>query len=143
MNSKPERNKPLDETKVEEVLTNKPPTLRPEDTVQKAGERMREAQAEQWPVATEKKLVGMVEQAHPDRAAARYGHDPKQTLVGQNMSRDVAYCYEDQSCAEALAAMDAKKLHFLPVVDRQERITGIVSREELGAKCGKEKEKGG
>jgi CBS domain-containing protein len=136
MNPKPEKPKPWDETKVEEVLTEKPPTLRPEDTLQKAGDRMREAHADHWPVAAEKKLLGMVDQPHPDRAVARYGHDPKQTLVGQNMSRDVVYCYEDQSCAEALAAMDAKNLRYLPVVDRQERITGIVSREELLANCG-------
>jgi predicted transcriptional regulator len=135
MKSKPHVPKPLGETRVEEILSDKPPTLHPQDTVQKAGERMREAHAEQWPVTEEKKIVGVVEQPHPDRAVARYGHDPNQTLVAQNMSRDVAYCYEDQTCAEALAAMDARHFQYLPVVDRNLRITGIISREELLAKC--------
>lgn len=123
--------KKLSETKVEEVLSEKPPSLQPQDTVHEAGERMRSVDADKWPVAQEQKLVGLVDERHPDRAAARFGHDPKSTLVGESMVRDVAYCYEDQSCAEALAIMEARGLKFLPVVDRQKHIAGIICRDEL------------
>jgi CBS domain-containing protein len=135
MNPETDKPKPQDETIMEQVLTDKPPSLHPQDSVHKAGERMREMHTSEWPVAEEKKLLGMVDQPHPDRAVARYGHDPKATTVRQNMSREVAFCYEDQTCAEALAAMEARHLRYLPVVDRNQRITGIVSREELLAKC--------
>ncbi len=136
MKTNPKKPKTLEKTKVEEVVSEKPPMLHPNDTVREAGKRMREAQANEWPVAENKKLLGMMEQPDPDRIAAGYGHDPKETLVGKNMSTDVAYCYEDQSCAEALAVMEARHIQFLPVVDRDHRIAGIVSREELLAKCG-------
>ncbi len=129
--------KPLADTKVEEVLSEKPPSLHPDDSVKQAGDRMREMHAGQWPVVKEEKLVGRVDGPNLDQNVARYGHDPKSTLVAQNMSREVAYCYEDQSCEEALAMMNERQLEFLPVVDRSERITGIVSREELLAKCSK------
>lgn len=127
--------KSLNDTKVEEALTEKPPSMHPEDSVQTAGDRMRDMHAEEWPVAQDKELLGMVDHANPDRAVARYGHDPKETLVGQTMSKDVAYCYEDQSCAEALAVMDERQIHFLPVLDRDQHIAGIVHRDELLAKC--------
>jgi len=132
---KPDPIKPLQETKVEDVLTEKPPTVHPHDTVHTAGERMREAQASEWPVAEDKKLLGMVDHPDPDRAVARFGHDPKATLVSQTMSRDVAFCYEDQSCAEALAVMDKRQVQFLPVLNRDQRITGIISRQDLLTHC--------
>jgi len=135
MKTDKDKSKTLSETKVEDVLTEKPPSIHPQDSVQTAGDRMREMKTEDWPVAEEKKLLGMMDQADPDRAVARFGHDPKETLVGQTMSRDVAYCYEDQSCAEALAVMDARHVQFLPVLSRDERIAGIVSRSELLGKC--------
>lgn len=123
--------KSLAETKVEEVLSEKPSTLHPSDSVEKAGALMREMEAGEWPVAEEKKLLGTVDKANPDREAARYGHDPKKTRVASTMSRNVAYCYEDQTCEEVLRIMDERQLQYLPVVNRNERITGIVSRKEL------------
>jgi CBS domain-containing protein len=134
MKTDKEKSKTLSETKVETVLTEKPPSINPQDSLQTAGDRMREMKTEDWPVAEEKKLLGMMDQPDPDRTAARFGHDPKEILVGQTMSRDVAYCYEDQSCAEALELMDARRVQFLPVLNRDERIAGIVSRAELVAK---------
>jgi predicted transcriptional regulator len=141
MKPESEKTKPLKDTKIEEVLTEKPPTLDPGDSMQKAGDRMREMNVERWPVAKERKLLGAMDQPNPDRTVARFGHDPKDTRVGDNMSRDVVYCFEDQTCAEALSLMDARKLDYLPVVDRQQRICGILSREEL--LCRQEKEKAG
>jgi len=135
MKTDQDKSKPLSKTKVEDVLTEKPPSMHPEDTVQTAGDRMREMHAEEWPVADEQKLLGMMDHPDPDRAVARFGHDPKDTKVGQTMCRDVAYCYEDQSCAEALEVMDARQVHFLPVLNRDQRITGIVSRAELSGKA--------
>ncbi len=140
MKTEEKKLKPRNETKVEEVLSEKPPTLHPNDNMQQAGDRMREMQADDWPVAQEKKLLGVVDHANPDHEVARYGHDPKHMLVGHNMSREVSYCFEDQSCEEALAVMNDRHVQFLPVVDRDQRITGIVSREELLARCTKEDE---
>lgn len=135
MKTEPTKQKSLGETRVDEVLSNKPPALHPSDSVELAGERMREMNADEWPVGEEKKLLGVMDKANPDRTAARYGHDPKQTSVGKTMSRDVAFCYEDQNCAEALAIMDERHVQYLPVVDRDQRIAGIVCREELLARC--------
>jgi predicted transcriptional regulator len=129
------KTKRLSETKVEEVLSEKPSMLQSQDSVEHAGEHMRSIPASNWPVVDEKKLVGVVNEPEPDRKAARFGHDPKITTVGEQMSRDVAYCYEDQSCEEALAIMDSRSLEYLPVIDRRERITGILRRDELIARC--------
>jgi CBS-domain-containing membrane protein len=46
----------------------------------------------------------------------------------------VAYCYEDEDCARARQLMDELDLNYLPVVDRDMRIVGIFSREEVEQK---------
>ncbi len=132
---KTEPKKTLTDTRVDEVLSEKPPTLHPDDNMQQAGDRMREMATDDWPVAKEEELMGVMDAGNPDRTVARYGHDPKSTLVGDNMSHDLVYCYDDQNCAEALAIMDARHFQYLPVVNREHRIVGIVSREELIVRC--------
>lgn len=105
--------------------------LRPQDTVESAGEKMREHQASTWPVAEDRKLVGMVEQENPDWRLGGEGHDPKAWTVGEIMNPEAVFCYEDQDCATARRLMDERGLHAIPVVDRDMRIVGIFTREDL------------
>lgn len=55
--------------------------------------------------------------------------------MGEIMKRNVVFCYEDEGCAEAIRKMDENGLQFLPVVDRQMRIVGIFSRDEIKEKA--------
>lgn len=105
--------------------------LTPHDSVETAGERMRELETATLPVVDNRKLVGMVQEENPDCQIGGRGHDPKQWKVRQIMSRDVVFCYEDEDCTKARELMDAKGLRYLPVVDREMRIIGIFSREEI------------
>ncbi len=73
----------------------------------------------------------MVKGQHPDRQAASHGHDPKAVAVRESMSREVAFCYEDQSSEEAERLMLEKHLRHLPVVDRDLRVIGMVTLEDL------------
>jgi CBS-domain-containing membrane protein len=116
---------------LEKVVAEKTGALSPEDSITTAGERMRSMETNTWPVADGRKLVGVLHHANPDREAAGRGHDPKTTLVGESMSRDVPFCYEDQHTDEALRIMLERDMKYLPVVDREMRIVGILSRREL------------
>ena len=116
------------------LAAEKAGALHPEDSVQKAGERMLARGADAWPVAEERKLVGMIDEKHPDRQLGREGHDPKGWTVGQIMSRDLVFCYEDEDCVQAEQLMKERGLRYLPVVDREMRIVGIFSRAEIAAK---------
>jgi CBS domain-containing protein len=121
---------------LKELASDKAGALTPGDTVQTAGDRMREHDAETWPVTEDRKLVGMVDEKNPDWKLGGYGHDPKASTVGQIMKRHVIFCYEDENCIEARRKMDDHGLQFLPVVDRQMRIVGIFSRGEIEEKTG-------
>jgi CBS-domain-containing membrane protein len=92
---------------------------------------MRAHGAPEWPVAENRKLVGVVGDENPDWKAAGHGHDPKDCLVRSIMNRNVVFCYEDESCANARKLMEESGTQFLPLVDRQMRIMGIFNRDEI------------
>ena len=122
-------------TKLKSLTAEKAGALHPKDTVQTAGDRMREHDAGMWPVAEGRKLVGMIDEKNPDWKMGGHGHDPKDSRVGEIMKRDVIFCYEDEDCAEARRKMDEHGMNFLPVVDRDMKIVGIFTREEIAAKA--------
>ena len=113
------------------LTAEKTGALHPRDTVQTAGERMREHDAGAWPVAEDRKLVGMIDEKNPDWTLGGQGHDPKDSRVGEIMKREIIFCFEDEECAEAKRKMDEHGMNFLPVVDREMKIVGIFTREEV------------
>lgn len=119
--------------KLAQIVAEKAGVLSTKDTVQEAGDKMRALGADSLPVSEGRKLVGSVNEPHPDRVAASHGHDPKTTLVVEGMSRDVAYCYEDQEREDAERIMNERGVDSLPVVDRELRIVGLITRRDLAA----------
>lgn len=125
--------------KLERVVVEKTGALSPDDTIQTAGDRMRSLEANAWPVAEGRKLVGVIDQTDPDRHAGAHGHDPRTTRVGDTMRHEAVFCYEDQDAAEADRLMEEHHLNHLPVVDRDMKIVGIISRQDVK---GEAREKG-
>src|SRR3954465_2013971 len=109
--------------------------LDPQDRAKTAGERMREHHAATWPVAEDRKLVGMIDEENPDWQLGGHGHDPKTFKVGEIMNRDAIFCYEDEDCARAQKLMEDHGMRHIPVVDRQMRVIGLLSREEVVKKA--------
>lgn len=130
----PQKSKTLDsqQSSLKALAAQKAGVLHADDSVETAGERMRKHEAKTWPVVEAgAKLVGMVKQKNPDWTAAGHGHDPKGGLVGQIMSREAVFCYEDDDCAKAQKLMVEHDLEYLPVVDHEMHIIGIFSRKEI------------
>jgi len=122
---------------LKELAAEKAGALHPDDSVKSAGDRMREHSASVWPVVEDRRLVGVVDKENPDWEIGGHGHDPKASHVGQIMNRQVVFCYEDEDCAHARKLMEDHDLSYLPVVDREMRIVGIFSLEEIQQKARK------
>jgi CBS domain-containing protein len=121
--------------KLADVLTEKSGALDIHETVQDAGDKLRSLEADSLPVSEDRRLVGRVTERHPDRSAAGHGHDPNVERVGSCMSRELIFCYEDQDRSEAEKLMNEKGLTYLPIVDHEMRIVGIVTRQDLAPKA--------
>jgi CBS domain-containing protein len=117
--------------KLEKLVAEKTGALSPDDSVETAAERMRSVEANAWPVAEGRKLVGVMDHPDPVRLAGGRGHDPRTTRVRDTMAREVLYCFEDQDASEAQRIMSEKNLNHLTVVDREMRIVGIISRADV------------
>ena len=126
---------PAKASSLKALAAEKAGALDPKDTVATAGDRMREHGTAQWPVAEGRKLVGVIDEENPDWKIGGQGHDPQSWTVGQIMNREFAFCYEDQDCTTARQLMEDRGLRYLPVVDREMRIVGIFSREEIEGKA--------
>lgn len=122
---------PGESVPLKDLAGEKTGALNPQDTVSEAAERMRDHDAAVWPVVENRKLVGVVDEENPDLELSSRGHDPHTWKVGEIMSRELVYCHEDQGCAAALRVMEQNGLELLPVVDRNLRIVGLFTREEI------------
>ncbi|MGV3662294.1 MAG: CBS domain-containing protein [Prosthecobacter sp.] len=129
------KKKPVAVASLKELAVEKAGALHPQDSVASAGTRMREHAASTWPVVEDRKLVGVVDKENPDWEIGGRGHDPQASHVGQIMNRQVVFCYEDEDCAHARSLMEDHDLSYLPVVDREMRIVGIFSLEEIQQKA--------
>lgn len=112
-------------------MVEKTGALSPDDSIKTAGDRMRAADANTWPVVEGRKLVGVIDTPNPDLDAGAHGHDPKSTLVSDAMRRELFFCYEDEDAGHANRVMEKHHLNHLTVVDRQMRIVGIISKSDI------------
>jgi CBS domain-containing protein len=128
----PERTSTKQSSKsVKEVAYQEPRPLQAKSSLKEAGEKMRSLDTNRLPVASGEYLVGAVEGNHPERKAAGFGHDPETTLVRGIMVKKAYYCFENQSLDEAREIMREHHLDYLPVVDKNMRVLGIVALRDL------------
>ena len=119
--------------RVKEVASDEPKPLQEKSSLKEAGEKMRSLDCDRLPVASGDRLVGAMEGKHPELKAAGFGHDPETTLVRGIMSKKPYYCFENQSLDEAREIMNEHHLQYLPVVDEDMRVIGIVALSDLAA----------
>jgi CBS domain-containing protein len=64
---------------------------------------------------------------------AAEGYDATRTRVGEIMTRDLTYCFEDQTIDEATIVMQFHQISHLPVLDRAQQLIGVVSMADISA----------
>lgn len=82
-------------------------------------------------VSEQRKVIGMVTDRDICIAAATRGSKPSDIQVRDLMSRDLATCRATDEVNDVLKTMKAARVRRLPVVDDQERLTGIVSLNDI------------
>ena len=87
----------------------------------------------------EQNVVGMITDRDICIAAATRGTSPANIRVRDVISGDVYACAPDDDVTTALQIMREQRVRRLPVIDRDERLAGIVSMNDLvtGAECRK------
>jgi len=118
--------------KVKDVMTTEVAVARPDQTIADAARMMAECDAGVLPVGEDDRLVGMI--TDRDIAIRAVARDlPCDTTVGEVMSKEVLYCFEDETIEHVAENMGEQQVRRLPVLNREKRLVGILSLGDLAA----------
>jgi CBS domain-containing protein len=121
-------------TQICDVMTRGVRSLAPEDTVLQAAQAMQQLDVGAIPVCSENMLVGIVtDRDIVVRGVAASGLDAH-TKIDAVMSRQPCWCFEDQLIDDVMALMRQSQVRRVPVIDRNNRLVGIVSLGDLAVR---------
>ena len=116
---------------IREIMTRSPVVAPPDATLREAAQTMRELDSGVLPIGEDDRLVGILTDRDITVRATAEGKDPNSTPVREVMSSEVVSCFEDEDERDAAAKMEEHQLRRLVVLDRDERLVGIVSLGDL------------
>jgi CBS domain-containing protein len=116
---------------ISEVMTRDVRIVSPDDTLESAARMMEEQDFGSLPVAENDRLVGMVTDRDIAIRAVARGLIPGESTVGEIMSAEIKYVYDDESVRDVANVMGDLQVRRLPVLDRSKRLVGIVSLGDL------------
>jgi signal-transduction protein with cAMP-binding, CBS, and nucleotidyltransferase domain len=79
-------------------------------------------------------LLGTLSKNKMNRNVGGLGHDPKTEPVEAHIEKNNAYCFEDQTIAEAEQMMLNAKIGEVPVVTREKLLVGTITIEAIAQK---------
>jgi CBS domain-containing protein len=123
--------------KCEKVMTKKTVCCLPNDTVAKAARLMKRENVGAIPVIENQqtqKLVGIVTDRDLALKIVAGGRDAKSTQVKAVMTRQVVTCHPEDDLQKALDAMSEHQLRRIPVVDKDNKILGIIAQADVATR---------
>jgi CBS domain-containing protein len=103
---------------------------RPDHSIEDAARVMLAIDVGILPVEQEDRLVGMISDRDIAVRAVAEGKGGR-TPIGEVMTRDVKYCFEDDDTAAVELNMGEQQVRRLPVLNRDKRLVGILSLSDL------------
>jgi CBS domain-containing protein len=119
---------------VKEITTRNIEVIHPDCVLQEAAEEMKTFDIGALPVCDNGQLLGMLTDRDITVRSAAAGYDPARDRVRFVMTPEVIYCFEDQDVAQAGQLMKHTQVRRLPVLNRDKRLVGILSLDDLAVK---------
>jgi CBS domain-containing protein len=121
-------------TRIAEIMTRSIATVRRDETLQAAAERMREMDVGALPVLDGKALAGMVTDRDITVRGVAAGMIPQESLVSDVMTEDVRWCRADDTIEQVMAEMGDAQVRRLAVLDANNEIVGIVALGDIATR---------
>lgn len=116
--------------RVEDVMSRDVMVVNPWESLKTAARRMADLDIGALPVGDEGRLIGMVTDRDMVIRGLAIGKGPT-AKVGDVMTPDVKYCFQDQEIDEIAANMADVQVRRLPVVDRDKQLVGILALGDI------------
>ena len=120
---------------VSQCMTSDVRIASPDDCIRDAARLMAEMDCGCLPVGKNDRLVGMITDRDIAVRAVAAGKSCN-TPVGEVMSHEVKYCFDDDDLDEVAHSMADIKVRRLPVLNHDKRLVGIVSLGDIAVTDG-------
>jgi CBS domain-containing protein len=117
--------------RVREVMTEDVQVVSPGATILEAAQLMDRLNVGVLPVCDGEKLSGMITDRDITVRATAANKVPDGCRVDEVMTAVVEYVFDDDGVQNAMEKMQARQIRRLPVIDRAQRLVGIVSLGDL------------
>jgi CBS domain-containing protein len=117
--------------RVRDVMIHHVLTVEPTATIREAAQRMREANVGMLPVVEHGRLRGVITDRDIVVRAIARGADSVTTRVEECATMEIACARPEWTVDQAMAQMSESQVGRLPVVDRDDRVVGIVTLSSL------------
>ena len=116
--------------KVSDAMTPEVQLCTPDDTLRDAAQAMAALGVGLLPVTDNERLVGMISDRDIAIRGIGTGRGPE-GRVGDVMTAEVKYCYDDQDLDEVSANMGEIQVRRLPVLNRNKQLVGIIALGDI------------
>ncbi len=120
---------------LKDVMTRNVETIRLDANLQEAAEKMKSLDVGALPVVDER-LQGILTDRDIVIRCIAEGRDVRACKVSDVMTRGVATCHEDDDVQDAAKLMQGKQIRRVVVLDRNDKIAGIISLGDLATDIG-------
>jgi CBS domain-containing protein len=117
--------------RVDEIMHRDVRRINPDMPLADAARKMRDMDVGCLLVWEDEELIGIVTDRDVTCRAIAEARDPAITTVRDVMSKDIAFCFNDQKAEEAAHIMEEKKVRRLPVFDHDNHMVGILTLSDL------------
>ena len=116
---------------LKEIMTRQVDVISPDATAEDASTRMKDLNVGAIPVCDGDGLIGMLTDRDLVVRVMAQRRDPKAVRVGEAMTPEVSYCFEDDDVEKAAHLMSQKQIRRLPILSKAKKLVGIVSLGDL------------
>lgn len=120
---------------VKNVMRRDAQWVGPDATVKDIALKMRDLDIGSLPVGENDRLVGMVTDRDIALRCCADGGDPATLTAREVMTEGITWCFDDQEIQEAVHLMESNHIRRLPVLNRDKRMIGFLSADDLAAKA--------
>jgi CBS domain-containing protein len=117
--------------KIREIMTPDAQCVGPEESLVDAASLMRQLDVGVLPVCEQGDVVGMLTDRDIAIRAVANSRDPDTTKVREIMSPGSVSVFDDQNVDEAVHLMEKHQIRRAPVMNRENRLVGIVSLGDI------------
>jgi CBS domain-containing protein len=121
---------------IKDVMTREVECIEPNQSVKEAAVRMKETDVGPLPICEDGRVVGILTDRDIVVRSTAQGTHPNEMKVRNVMSSNIICVRDDEDLSTAEQLMEQNQIRRLPVVDRHQKLAGIIGIADIANRAG-------